>query len=377
MTKALAEALVQLDDPETIEKILVAAGTDSDSVDPELDRFGQSTLPSLFERYLNRRKNRSPETRAQYTRTIPHFIEFAEQKGIETPRRISPDIVDDYVNELQSEFEPDATVLTYTKNVRAWLRWIGKRQMCDEHVYRILDKDELGLTPKARDEAFSEHTAKHILSKLRQQRRGSTCHALLELCWNAGPRIGDIHSLDVQDFNPNENTIQFRHRPESGTRLKNGNENTATKGDGERDIVTQESVVEAIQIYVRNERPEVTDAYDRDPLFATSHGRAAKSTLRRWVYKATSCRWSPEESTAQTCDGNCDPDSSVCPLSYYPHAIRRGAIVNHLSGGLRPDRASERFDVSPQVLKKHYDPRAKEKKLVDRSEAVRKAWTEW
>jgi transposase len=66
-------------------------------------------------------------------------------------------------------------------------------------------------------------------------------------------------------------------------------------------------------------------------------------------------------------------DTNVCPYSYYPHAIRRGAIVHHLSSGLRPDLASERFNVSIQTIKKHYDPRTKRKRKEDRSEAVRNA----
>lgn len=247
----------------------------------------------------------------------------------------------------------------------------------EEQVYRILDKDELGLSPKARDEALPEQTAKQILQYLRQRRRGSAIHAVLELLWNVGPRVGGVHSLDLRDFRPEDNTILFRHRPNTGTRLKNGSEDTQTSGDGERDNEVSDTVVQAITTYIKNDRPEVTDEYGRKPLFATKHGRAARSTIRRWVYEATSCRWAPMNSDAKMCEETCDPDSNVCPQSYYPHSIRRGAIVNHLSGGLRPDRASDRFDVSTKILKQHYDPRTKSKQREDRSEAVRSAWSEW
>lgn len=154
----------------------------------------------------------------------------------------------------------------------------------------------------------------------------------------------------------------------TGTRLKNGSGDTQSSGDGERDNEVSDTVVQAITTYIKNDRPEVTDKYGREPLFATKHGRAARSTIRRWA---------PMNSGAKTCEGSCDPDSNVCPCSYYPHSIRRGAIVNHLSGGLRPDRASERFDVSTKILKRHYDPRTKSKQKEDRSEAVRRAWSEW
>ncbi|RQH02024.1 integrase [Natrarchaeobius oligotrophus] len=326
---------------------------------------------------MSRRQNRSPSTRAQYRRTIPHFIDFAESHGVTISVEITIELVDKYVDELRAEYDADATILTYTKNVRGWLRWLAKREHCDEVVCRILDKNELGLTPKARDVALPESAAKIIIQKLRQQRRGSAMHALIELLWNCGPRIGGIYSLDTCDFDPDENIIRLRHRPETGTRLKNGRENDSTPGDGERNVEINDCVADALQLYIKNERPEITDKYGREPLFATTHGRAVRSTLRRWVYEATSCRWATEVMNKSTCDGNCDPDSSVCPYSYYPHAIRRGAIVNHLSGGLRLDLASQRFNVSPRTLRKHYDPRTKEKRRKDRSEAVRCAWPDW
>lgn len=197
------------------------------------------------------------------------------------------------------------------------------------------------------------------------------------MLWNAGPRLGEVHSLDVCDVDTTTNDLLFRHRPEEGTRLKNGCSDDDTPGDGERDVNLRPRAVDALGQYIETERPAVTDEWGRRPLFATSHGRATASTLRRWVYKATSCRWADATLTDVTCDGSCCPDSSVCAWSYYPHAIRRGAIVNHLSGGLRPDRASERFDVSMSVIEEHYDPRTKQQKKEDRAEAVRNAWSDF
>lgn len=376
MIEALAEAIAQIDDPEAAKQFLEATGFEY-TQQQDVEATDQPTLTSLYERYLSRRRDRSPSTRAQYRRTIPHFVEFAERHDVTTPTGISTELVDEYVDELMLEYNVEATVLTYTKNVRGWLRWLAKREHSDEVVYRILDKDELGLLPKARDVALPEPQAQRILKKLRQQRRGSSIHAIIELLWNAGPRIGAVHSLDLCDFDPENNTIRFRHRPETGTRLKNGKENDGTPGDGERDVEVADSVVDALLGYIETERPDVTDEYGREPLFATARGRAVRSTLRRWVYKATSCRWTANSTDESQCNGDCNPDSNVCPRSYYPHAIRRGAIVNHLSGGLRLDLASERFDVSPRILRKHYDPRTKRKRKEDRSEAVRNAWSEW
>ncbi|MFC3959237.1 tyrosine-type recombinase/integrase [Halovivax cerinus] len=373
MTEALVDAIAKIDDPDTIKQILVAAGVES-SQDLDASSPDQPSLSSLYDRYLSRRKNRSSATRAQYKRTIPPFIDFAETRNVSSPAGLSTELLDNYVAELNQEFKNDSTILTYTKNVRTWLRWLSKRDYCDDAVYRILDKEELGLSPTARDHAIPTEEAQAILGKLRKQRRGSAQHALTELLWNTGARLSCVHSLDIDDFNKGEESIKFRHRPNAGTRLKNGSLSDGTAGDGERDVIVNDRVVKALTSYINNQRPDIRDDHGRAPLFATRFGRAAKSTLRRWVYDATSCRWAKGKIESKDCDAACDPDSNVCPCSYYPHAIRRGAIVHHLSNGLRRDRASERFDVSIPVLTRHYDPRSEKKLKEDRAEAVRNSW---
>jgi len=371
MTEQLAKLLAETDDPQAIKELLEYANNDQPTPHSAKD---EATLQELYERFLSRRQDRSPTTYSQYKRTIPTFITFAEANGSDSPRDLTTGLVDEYVDRLQATHEADATVLTYTKNVRSWLHWLSKRGRCRESIYRILDQDELGLSPTARDEALPADEATIILSRLQQQRRGSLMHALIELLWNAGPRIGGIHSLDRQDFDPASNEIRLRNRPERGTRLKNGDTDDGTAGDGERNIILDDRTVTALQLYLQYERPDVTDEFDREPLFATQFGRASRSTLRRKIYEATSCRWVPNSNSTNSCDGNCNPDSNVCPSSYYPHAIRRGAIVNHLSGGLPPHIASERFDVSVPTIKRHYDPRSKRRRRKDRADSVRDAW---
>lgn len=374
MTNSLAQALSKIDDVEAIQHLLDSAHGGEDFSTNLNNANQQPTLEEFFDRYYNRRQNRSPATRAQYKRTIPVFIDFASANGVKRSAQISTELVDGFVHELQATYETDATIHTYTKNVRAWLRWLHKRQLCPKSVHTILGKEEIGLQPKARDEAIPASVANHILTNLRSKRRGSQHHALLELLWNGGPRLGGVHSLDLLDFDKSNTEIRLRHRPDTGTRLKNGNSKDEQPGDGERNVEISDAVIDAISHYIKFERPNQTDRFGRDPLFATQRGRAAKSTLRRWVYEATSCRWSPESANEENCNGNCDPDTDVCPCSYYPHAIRRGAIVHHLSGGLRPDYASGRFDVSTKIIKLHYDPRTKRQRKDDRSQLVRDSW---
>ena len=376
MGSALADILAEIDDADTIESVLqeVEQGSEFDALQQRFSPTSQPTLTEYYNRYETRRSDRSPATISNYKRTIPKFTAFAADHNVTYPAELTTDLVDDYVDSLQKQYGADATIALHTSNIRAWLRWLHKRKSFDERVYRLLDKDELGLSPKARDEAFPKREAAAVLGTLREQRYGSHVHALLEFLWNAGLRIGEVRALDITDVDLTNNDLLVRHRPDEGTRIKNGDGDDTTNGDGERDIMLHPRVCNALATYIQLNRHEVSDEAGRDPLFTTTRGRPARSTLRRWVYEATSCRWTDPELAGQTCDGSCDPDSDVCSCSYYPHAIRRGAIVNHLSNNLRPDKAAERFDVSPDVIRKHYDPRSKARRKNDRSEAVKNAW---
>lgn len=370
MTEAVFKALAEISDPEVIQDIVEKRGDIQHC--PRSPEDG-GTLTRLYNQYLDQRRNRSPTTISQYKRTIPTFIEFVARNRILYPERLTSTIINRYVSQLCEEYDADATILTYTKNVRAWLKWTDPQMEREEPIYGLLNRERLGLSPTARDEAIPQAEASHILRKLNQQRRGTALSALMELSFNEGPRLGGIHSLDVSDFSPAENDLYFRHRPTKGTRLKNGCEEDNRSGDGERTVDMRPRTASAIKRYLEKDRPDVTDEYGRKPLFATTEGRASKSTLRRWLYEATSCRWQSADIVDRECDGSCDPGSNVCAYSYYPHAVRRGAIVSYLSGGLALHKAEERFNVSAATIRKHYDPRTEKRMKEDRKEAVRQA----
>jgi len=276
--ETFADVLAEIDDPELIAQL--HQELDSDQLTPQ-SRSDQKTLSDLYERLLQRRQNRSPSTIAQYRRTIPRFVGFVENRNVIFPSELTTKEIDAYIDYLFNEYDTDATIQTHTKNVRMWLRWLSKRKLCDDFLYRLLDKEELDLSPKARDEAIPEEEALHLLRRLGKQRRGSAMHALLALLWNGGLRIGGVYSLDIQDFHQECDDLIIRHRHEQGTRLKNGDADDPTPGDGERDITLHPRVVDALVRYMETERHDVTDDHGRQPLFTTKYGRPARSTLRR------------------------------------------------------------------------------------------------
>ena len=130
MSQGLADALADIDNAETIERLLSAFNEQSN---PSIDT-DQPTLSKLYQRYLDRRQNRSPATIAQYKRTIPDFQSFVSDKEITSPNELTTELVDSYVDYLLNEYNSDSTICTYTKNVSAWFNWIHKRGLCEQSV---------------------------------------------------------------------------------------------------------------------------------------------------------------------------------------------------------------------------------------------------
>jgi uncharacterized protein YaaR (DUF327 family) len=123
-TLSFSESVIQINDKELIDRVFDAIELDKSFKSTEENSAEMKTIQTWYEKYLLRRKNRSPATLAQYKRTIPTFIKYANSKGIEYPTNITNEIVDSFVEYLFDKYDADATILTYTKNVRAWLKFV-------------------------------------------------------------------------------------------------------------------------------------------------------------------------------------------------------------------------------------------------------------
>lgn len=224
----------------------------------------------------------------------------------------------------------------------------------------------------ARDDCLETDRANEILSWLRKYEFASIDHVVWELLTDHGPRTGAIHSLDVEDYHPNEEPpyIAYQHRPETGTELKKGNR-------GERFVAISGILQDVLDEYLDDQRPDVTDEHERQPLLASSHGRLSKSTIRKYVYKWTrpcalgnSC---PHRREPDTCEAGQAGSASKCPSSLSAHSIRRGYITHELTAGVDRSYVSERCNVSEEIIKLHYDERDEHERLQVRHWALENA----
>lgn len=101
----------------------------------------------------------------------------------------------------------------------------------------------------------------------------------MELIWYCGLRSGSLRSVDLRDTTDidSDPMLDLKHRPLSGTPLKNGI-------DGERPVNLSQRVAEAFHEYIEGNRIDLRDEYGRGPLLTTANGQLSEDTLKDTVY---------------------------------------------------------------------------------------------
>lgn len=254
------------------------------------------------------------------------------------------------------------TEKTQQKILRQFLRYCEQIGGVEVGLHSLVRVPKVPDDEVARSNTVDPEQAQEVLEWLEKYEYGSLEHIVWTILVDTGGRLGMVIALDVDDYCSNEEPpyLRVRHRPETGTKLKNGKQ-------GERLVGLSPHACSVLDDYVEHHRPDVVDEHGREPLLATSHGRISAGTVRKYVYK-----WSRPCAVGQGCPHGRDPDecdatqnssASKCPSSESPHAIRRGYISHQLSSGIERSYIEGRCDVSSEILETHYDARDERAKM--------------
>jgi site-specific recombinase XerD len=215
----------------------------------------------------------------------------------------------------------------------------------------------------ARDELLERDTAEQVLEHLEQYRYATIDHTLLEVLWHTGLRIGATIGLDIRDYNPEEQSLELVHRPQTGTPLKNGT-------TSERFVAVNDRVCRVLDDWLEVNHPGVTDEHERQPLLASKFDRLSRNRARSITYEYTRpCVFAdtcPHDREIDACESSGNRKAYACPSSLSPHPVRRGSITFHLQEDTPKPVVSDRMDVGEDVLDRHYDQRSAQEKLEQR-----------
>ncbi|WP_380681126.1 tyrosine-type recombinase/integrase [Salinigranum sp. GCM10025319] len=320
-----------------------------------VDRFITHREPSVRKSTLQNAKTR-----------LGHFLDWCDERDVDELNDLTGRDLADFVAWRRGEIKA-LTLQKQLSTIRQALRWWADIEAVPEGLAEKIHAPELPDGAESKDVALDPERARELLDYYDQYHRGSRDHVILSLLWRTGMRRSALRSLDVDDLEPDEHAVRIEHRPKQGTKLKNGT-------DGDRWVYLGPVWYSVVDDYLSNpDRFDVEDDYGREPLITTMHGRPSKSSFSKWVYKMTQpCELGecPHGVDPEDCDARVPSSASKCPSSVGPHAVRRGAITHHLTDGIPPEVASERMNVSLNVLYEHYDVRTEREKMAVRKEAL-------
>lgn len=322
-----------------------------------------------LEMYLDHREDDlAPASLRSYRSRLKFFIEWCDDRGIENLNDLTGRLLYRYRIDRRDDGDLSKTSLkTQLTCLRSFIEFCESIDAVPEDMHRDVVLPSLKHGDDVREASIAIEEADEILEYLEKYEYATFRHVLFATVWATGIRTGTLHSLDVDDVLTDEKALRIRHRPEAGTRLKNAQR-------AERMVALPDGVIETLTDYIAVHRPDTRDEYGREPLFASEQGRMSKSNLRQATYALTRpCAYGrdcPHERDPSECKAVAYEEAHGCPSSESLHACRRGSITKHLTDDVPKTVVSDRANVSPEVLDKHYDVRDEQTRMEQRRETL-------
>jgi integrase len=261
------------------------------------------------------------------------------------------------------------TLRTNLATLRVFLEFCASIDGVEQGLREKVVLPEVDREEQSKDVKLNVDRAEAILEHLERFEYASRAHVIMAILWHTGCRLGTLRALDLDDVDLETPCLRVRHRPDTGTPLKNGKA-------ANRAIALGEQYAQVIEDYINHNRLQVEDSHGREPLISSDQGRLSESSVRVVVYMWTrpcmvaAC---PHDENPVSCDYMTRKHASECPSSRSPHGIRRGALTRMLREGTPEEVVSDRSNVSRDVLEQHYDQRTERERMELRREFLEDA----
>jgi site-specific recombinase XerD len=332
--------------------------------DPPNQDPSEFSVEVAVDRYLQRRRaDATDSTIKSWRYRLKLFVQWCEGKSIKEVGQLTPFLLDEFYDIRSGAVEP-STLEGEMWTLKSFLEYMEQLGAVEDDLAEAVRVPKVDREDRANDERLSTEAALPLIEFFRSSDvyRATRGHAFLELAWHTGARIGGIRSLDIRDVNYDEEYVEFHHRPETDTPLKN-------KREGERPVAVPAEVMRILQEYIRDHRKDTHDDHGRQPFLTTRDGRPTANTIRIISYQVTQpCFHSPcpHGRERPSCDYTRRHAASKCPSSRSPHKIRTGSITWQLNIGFPPQVVAERVNASIGVIEQHYDKESPYERMEQR-----------
>ncbi|WP_436343142.1 tyrosine-type recombinase/integrase [Natronorubrum sp. FCH18a] len=330
------------------------------------DELTPTTPAEAVEWYLAERDPELSEKSKQNQRyRLEQFLAFCSDHELDDMNRLTGRDIHRFRVWASQDIET-VTLRGYLQTFRVFLEFCAAIDAVEPGMRERVQIPEIEPEDEARNEHLEIGRAGPILEHLERFAYASREHVVTAILWHTAFRLGTLRSFDVGDFDPDGECLNVRHRPETGTPLKN-------KKAAERSVAVGSHYCDVIKDYIEHNREDVTDDHGRRPLITSSRGRLSEGSIRETIYRVTQpCEIGdcPHDKDPNTCEYRQHSQRAGCPSSRSPHGIRRGAITNNLRNGVPQQVVSERANVSGDILDQHYDERTEREKMEIRREYI-------
>ena len=174
------------------------------------------------EMFLAQRRDEVAEATLQgYHYRLKPFVQWCEQEDITNLNELTARSLHEY--RLWRKEDGDLKTITLKGQLSTLRVFVKFLEAIDGVEQGLHDKM---LIPSVEDEEAVSNSileaerAEQVLDYLSKYEYASKRHALLTVLWHTGCRMGAAHSLDVSDFDAEEQALEIRHRPDTETNLK-------------------------------------------------------------------------------------------------------------------------------------------------------------
>lgn len=322
------------------------------------------TPREAWHRYLDgRRTELTEETASTYHYRLKLFVEWCEENEIENVSEFDGWLLDQYKSVRAGQGLAATTLHNEMETIEKFVEYLERIEAVDDGLADRVNIPTVPDDQKSRETKLDPDRALALIRHYRSsEQAGSRTHALLEVAWHTGARLGGLRSLDLRDFDASEQTLEFVHRAETETPLKN-------KQHGERIVGVRDGVAKALRQFIQTERVDKHDDHGRQPLFASLQGRPSTNTMRAWMYIATfPCVHGPcpHGHDPEVCEFRSHTHASKCPSSRAPHHVRTGSITWHRDCGVPREVTADRVNASQDVIDQYYDKATKRERMEHR-----------
>ena len=316
------------------------------------------SIRDAIERYLRRRQADATSSSVKsWKYRLKLFAEWCEGIGLARIGDLRGYDIDEYF-ELRSATVAPATLEGEMWTLRMFAEYLEQIEAVERGLSESVRIPDINPEDRADETTLSTPAALRLIRHYRDSEddRASRRHVFVELAWYTGARQGALRALDIRDVvlnidNEQGSWVEFRHRPETETPLKNNRQ-------GERPVGIPDETARVVSEYIDGDRYDVHDENGRQPLISSERGRPHENTVRVWCYGATQpcvAGGCPHDRDPSICEWREHKQLSKCPSSRSPHKIRTGSITWQLNQGLPPEVVAERVDATVKTIETHYD----------------------